>query len=61
MNKSIPTGPQAQGRVVTENGTQYFVMGKNYIKITEHFSPDGKQLEELIAEAIMRKIEEKTA
>jgi len=61
MNKSIPTAPQIKGHVVTENGTQYFVMGKNCIKITEHFPPDGKQLDELIAETIMRKSKGKSS
>ena len=45
--------------VTTETGEQYFVMGKNRIKITEHFPADGKQLEELIADLVAQKIKEK--
>ena len=45
--------------VTTETGEQYFVMGKNRIKITEHFSPSGKQLDELVTDLIAQKIKEK--
>ena len=45
------TEPGIEGLTVTnETGEQYFIMGKNHIKITEHFSVDGKPLDELIAE-----------
>ena len=46
--------------VTTETGEQYFVMGKNRIKITEHFSPSGKQLDELVTDLIVQKIKEKS-
>lgn len=44
--------------ITTETGEQYFIIGKNRIKITEHFPPDGKQLGELIADLIENKIKE---
>ena len=37
------------------------LIGKNKIKITEHFPTDGKQLDELITDLITRKIKEKAA
>lgn len=45
--------------ITTETGEQYFIMGKNRIKITEHFPADGKQLDELIADLVTQKIKEK--
>jgi len=48
------------GRIETaESGEQYFIMGKNRIKITEHFPATGKQVDELIADLITNKIKEK--
>lgn len=48
-----------QGRTVTdENGVQYFVLGKNRIKITEHFNPNGKALDELMTDLVIHKIKE---
>lgn len=56
------TEPDIAGSTVTsETGEQYFVMGKNRIKITEHFPVDGKQLDELITDLITQKIKEKAA
>lgn len=54
---NIPT----EGRTVIENGEQYFIMGKNKIKIVEHFPDEGKQLDELITDLITQKIKEKAA
>ena len=54
---NIPT----EGRTVIEDGEQYFIMGKNRIKIKEHFPADGKQLDELITDLITQKIKEKAA
>ena len=54
---NIPT----QGKTVIENGEQYFIMGKNRIKITEHFPDEGKQLDELITDLITQKIKGKAA
>lgn len=45
-----------KGRTVIENGVQYFVLGKNRIKITEHFNPNGKALDELMTDLIVCKI-----
>ena len=50
-----------EGQMVTsETGEQYFIMGKNRIKITEHFSPSGKPLDELVTDLIIQKIKENT-
>lgn len=56
---SIVTEPGTEGQtVITESGEQYFIMGKNRIKITEHFPPSGKQLDELVTDLIIQKIKE---
>ncbi len=47
--------------VATESGEQYFIMGTNRIKITEHFPANGKPIEELITDLITHKIKEKAA
>lgn len=47
--------------VISESGEQYFIMGKNRIKITEHFPSDGKPIEELVTDLIIHKIKEKAA
>ena len=44
--------------ITTETGEQYFILGKNRIKITEHFPANGKQLDELIADLIVQKVKE---
>ena len=41
------------GTLLTEkDGTQYFVMGKVRIKVSEHFAAEGRPLGELIADVI---------
>ena len=41
------------GQVITaENGTQYFVCGKNRIKISEHFAAGGRPLDDLIVDVV---------
>lgn len=55
---SSPDDGGIPGPIPTETEEKYFVMGKNLIKITEHFPPDGKQLGELIADLIENKIKE---
>ena len=60
MEKREPTLPATAGQIILENGNEYFVIGKNRIKITEHFSPAGKQIDELITELIAHKAKEKT-
>ena len=42
--------------ITTENGEQYFIMGKTRIKITEHFPSTGKQIDELVTDLIANKI-----
>lgn len=37
---------------ITADGTQYFVMGKIRIKISEHFANNGKQLGTLLEDVI---------
>jgi hypothetical protein len=49
---------QKQETVTTASGEQYFIMGKNRIKITEHFPSDGRPIEELITDLIIHKIKE---
>ena len=40
------------GTLLTEkDGTQYFVMGKVRIKVSEHFAQDGNLLEDVIQHA----------
>lgn len=34
------------------DGTQYFVMGKVRIKVSEHFAQDGKPLDSLLEDVI---------
>lgn len=42
------------GQVITvEDGKQYFVCGKTYIEISEHFAQDGKPLGDLIEDVIL--------
>ncbi len=58
MSGSVPQGPR--GEVITAtNGEQYYIIGKTRIKITEHFSSTGKQIDELITDLIESKIKEK--
>ena len=41
------------GQVITdENGTQYFVCGKNRIKISEHFAAGGRPIGDLIVDVV---------
>lgn len=57
MSKQASTTPP-EGQTVTENGEQYYLVGKNRIKITEHFQPEGKPIEELVTDLITQKIKE---
>jgi len=58
-NMSRPTPDGGRGKTTEENGEQYFIYNNVRIKITEHFSTDGKQISELITELIEHKIKEK--
>ena len=52
--------PSKQGEVITaSNDEQYYIIGKNRIKITEHFPASGKPIEELRTDLITHKIKEK--
>jgi len=60
MSGNIPQEPR--GEVITAaNGEQYFIIGKNRIKITEFFPANGKPIEELITELIANKMKEKVS
>ena len=55
------TEPGTEGQTVTtESGEQYFIMGKNRIKITEHFTASGTPIDELITDLIVQKIKEES-
>lgn len=46
-------GSNHSGTILTDrDGTQYFVMGKVRIKVSEHFAQDGKPLDCLLEEVI---------
>lgn len=60
MSGSVPQ--RTRGELMTAaDGKQYFVIGKNKIIITEHFSAQGKPIEELIIDLITNKMKEKAA
>ena len=46
-------GTNYSGTILTDrDGTQYFVMGKVRIKVSEHFAQDGKPLDCLLEDVI---------
>ena len=47
-----PTLENASFYVVEPDGTEYFYCGGTRIKINEHFTPRGKELEHLMEDAI---------
>lgn len=53
-----PNGPTGE-TITTPDGQQYFLFGKNRIRITEHFASSGKQLGTLLEELIVAKSKEK--
>ena len=58
MSGSVPQN--TTGELITAaTGEQYYIIGKNKIKVTEHFPADGKQIDELITDLIAQKIKEK--
>lgn len=61
MTPYNPLGPDGPtGKTVTApNGEQLFIYGKSRIKISEHFSQNGKQIDELITGLLQRKLKEK--
>lgn len=58
MTPHAPRGPTGE-TITAPDGQQYFVYGKNRIKITEHFSSNGKQVDALLEELIVSKVKEK--
>lgn len=47
------------GTTITDaNGNQYFIFGKSKIKITEHFTDNGKPIDLLLFDLIQAKIKE---
>ena len=44
MDKPTPLG--AKGQTIEENGIEYFVYNNVRIKVTEHFTDNGKQISE---------------
>ncbi len=42
-----------KGELLTINGTQYFVVGKTRIKVTEHFPEQGPSISNLIEDLII--------
>lgn len=60
MSRGVPRS--TMGELVTATtGEQYYIIGKNRIKITEHFPANGKRIEDLITDLISDKIKEKVA
>lgn len=60
MSGSVPQKPRGE-LMTAADGKQYYIIGKNKIKITEHFPAKGKPIEELIIDLITNKIKEKAA
>ena len=51
---TISTSSSRRADTITdEDGKQYFVCGKNYIEIAEHFAQAGKSLGDLIEDVIL--------
>ena len=48
----------AVGFTIITDGKRYFICGKNHIKITEHFSENGKTMDKLISVLSQREIQE---
>jgi len=40
------------GKVIKENGMQFFICGNNRIKISEHFAAEGRPLGDLIVDVV---------
>ena len=51
----VKSKKEVVGKTVTkDNGTQYFVVGKYKIKVSEHFPEQGKSLDNLLEDAVQR-------
>lgn len=58
MSGNVPQS--ITGELITAaTGKKYYIIGKNKIKVTEHFPVNGKPIEELIADLITHKIKVK--
>lgn len=55
MNKDASA---PKGELLTINGTQYFVVGKTRIKVTEHFPEQGPSMSSLIEDLIIYETKE---
>lgn len=53
-----PTIPYTETQ---DDGTEVFVYGKNRIIVSEHFADNGKTLEDLIVDLILREARHNTA
>ena len=51
-NRSDTASPAGRG-LRLEDGKQYFVCGKNYIEISEHFATNGKKLDALLTDVML--------
>ena len=59
LNNATDKQENQQGITMTDtDGNQYFILGKTRIKITEHFSDNGKSIDDLISDLIQAKIKE---
>ena len=50
--KTVNQQPNQKGYTVIENGQEYFIFGKNRIKVCEHFVENGRALEEVFCDVI---------
>ncbi len=60
---SYTRGPNGStGETITApNGEQFYIYGKTRIRITEHFAPHGKKIDELLTRLVQTKIKEKVS
>ena len=63
MTSKISSGPDGPtGKTVTApSGEQCYIYGKTRIRITEHFAPHGKKIDELLTGLVQAKIKEKVS
>ena len=63
MTSDISSGPDGPtGKTVTApSGEQYYIYGKTRIRITEHFAPHGKKIDELLTGLVQNKMREKVS
>ena len=55
-----PDGPTGQ-TITAPTGEQFYLYGKTRIRITEHFAPHGKKIDELLTGLVQAKIKEKVS